>query len=818
MEGKTQQGGKTSIAEKASFSEKIFKKEVDSTENVRMENYKKRFVNTCDIKNEALCKSIKSKPATHWKYGGVNRFHTSSALAYRVLPDTVETITVLYKIKDVQYTDKEVTYNMAYIEQKPKKTDILYMEILEKTHGIKLSPSDNIYINNICPSGSMISKDGEYRSGLLNWNSFQIMLKKNNDVNQVFQHIVEYFADALKERKYILLTEYYFPTDKFKNKFQYETELLCSTNKIQFFCIVWFNFYYTYSFGFISNHVNEIFKNLMLKYQKEDMLLFKSLWNKFSHGAVEDLRYICGNYIKSYSTKLHIYDKSKLGQKIIPLNLIEAQNFFNIEYSPWKEFFINNKVSDMVINNICGGFNLANSWFIIKNPDKRFYDNPSQADRLEKSGVALKIAELLSQAKLYTYHNINDKENDIDSKLIEIAMHNASGSKDRITSWLSNEFKVLYNKIQNNIDHVKENIIMSNVSLCLTTEFLGKTLYDAIFFTKHSSYYKKLVPTIFSPENHSHFKKYMFQLCYNLYCLNAKLMVIHGDLHLNNMTLNSIFYKKNVNVEVKNPKIMYIIDNMHQYIFDNNFYDLCIIDFSRSIFNIKNYESFVLDHIPYNIVNNKTQFHNKQVKDLLNYLYSSKPEYIEFGTSIEMAMSHHYSEYFKVLTALDLYNLTVKFIEFLKNPSASSVKVSDKASIKLISELNKSSEYYLTTVLNKLITERNFEEVNDMEWPILSIIKDIFFDNHADNFAHEYDSIVDLYNFNHKMEHSLSSMKHFPPELADKKIYLPKQLLSKDSTESKDCSVKRRQEYENKSLHNYQVINIIQKRQLEKNV
>ncbi len=796
----------------ADSQKNTIKKNINPPECVRLENYKKRFIDTCNIKNEALCKTIKNKPASHWKYGGINRFYTSSVLAHRILPDTVETIIVLYKIKDIHYTDKEVTYNMAYIEQKPKKKDILYMELLEKEHGIQLSLSDHIYINNICPSGSMISKDGEYRSVILNWNSFQIMLKKNKKVNDIFQYIVNFFIDALKERKYILLTEYYFPTDKFKNKYQYETELLCSTNKIQFFCIVWFNFYYTYSFGFVSNHVNETFKILMLKYQKEDMHLFKSLWNKFSPAEIEDLRYICGNYIKSYSTELQIYNKSKLGQKIIPLNLIEAQNFFNIEYSPWKEFLINNKVSDMVINNICGGFNLANSWFIIKNPDKRFYDNPSQADRLEKSNIAIKIAELLSQAKLYTYHNINNKETEINDLLMKnIALNNVS--KEHITSWLSNEFKILYNKIQNDIDHVKENIIMSNVSLCLITEFLGKTLYDAIFFTKQSSYYKKLVPTIFSPENHTHFQKYMFQLCYNLYCLNAKLMVIHGDLHLNNMTLNSIFYKKNVNVEVQDPKIMYIIDDDNQYIFENNFYDLCIIDFSRSIFNIQNYESFALDHIPYNIIGNKTRFHNKQVKDLLSYLYSSKPEYAEFGTSIEMAMSHHYSEYFKVLTALDLFNLTVKFIEFFKNPSVMSMKVSDKASIKLISELNKSSEYYLTTVLNKLITERNFNDVNAMEWPILSIIKDVFFNNHANNFTDKYDSIVDVYNFNHKMEYSLSSMKHFPPELIEKKLY-----AAKDSIESKEYSIKRRQEYENKSLQNYQVINIIQKRQLEKNL
>src|SRR5690606_20490832 len=110
------------------------------------------------------------------------------------------------------------------------------------------------------------------------------------------------------------------------------------------------------------------------------------------------------------------------------------------------------------VNNISNGFSLSNSWFIIKNPNKFFYDNPSQADRLERSSVALKIAELLSQAKIYTYTNINKDDNMVsDEQMLELmSLHD----KMDITTWLSNEFKTLYNKINDSIDHTKENIIM----------------------------------------------------------------------------------------------------------------------------------------------------------------------------------------------------------------------------------------------------------------------------------------------------------------------------------------------------------------------
>jgi hypothetical protein len=786
----------------------------------RLHEYRNNHIAQYELSNSKLYDVLINRPLEHWRYSGIiNRYSTAASLAYRINLDTVDTITVLYKIKDIQQTDKEVTYSMAYAQVKPKEKSSLYIEILEKLYGTQLSISNNIYIQEICPSGSMISKDGEYRSGMLNWNHIQVVLERNAEVRALFDHILDYFTDALKERKYILLTEYYFPTDKMKNRYQFETELLCSSTKIHFFCIVWFNFYYSYYFGFISNHINAIFKQLLLKYKKDDLAFFKGLWKKFSYNIIEDFRYICGNNVTGYDDKFLIYNKIKVGQKIIPLNLIEAQHFFNIEYDPWKEYFIGEKVSDLVMNNISNGFALMRGWMLIKNSDKYFYDNPSQADRLEKSKIALKIAEILTQAKLYTYNNINDAKDYIQEN-VDVILYNLSNDKRDITSWLSNEFKVLYSKIQDSINHSKETIIMSNVSINIISEYLGKTIYDAIFLTQRSSYYKTLVTNIFSVENHQNFKKYIFQICYNLYCLNTKLNVIHGDLHLNNITLNSIFYKKNVNIGVKNPHILYILDKENQYIFEHNFYDLCLIDFSRAIINPEYVERFKLDHIPYELITSKNHFLEKQVTALLEYLYSSKPEFKEFGPSIETSMRHHYSEYFKILSVLDLYNVTSKFIDFLKN-QYKDVKNPHKDSVKLIYDINKSADYYLSIVLNKLISHRNFNEVEEMEWPIVSIIKDVFDQDNASNFGPSiYKSIIDVYNYNNELKHSLSTIKKFPTVLKEKKKMVDGKVVPAQDAEVKllESSIKRSKIYENKTFKNFQIINTIIKRQLEKNI
>jgi len=198
------------------------------------------------------------------------------------------------------------------------------------------------------------------------------------------------------------------------------------------------------------------------------------------------------------------------------------------------------------------------------------------------------------------------------------------------------------------------------------------------------------------------------------------------------------------------------------------------------------------------------------------YLYSTKPEFKELGMSLETSMLHHYKTYFKILTVLDLYNLTVKFIDFLKSAN-NYVKNPYKESIRLVTDLNKSSEYYLSVVLNRLITQLNYEEIDNMDWPLVSIIKDVFSENLIDNTdPKDFDNIVDVYNINNVLKYSLSSSIHFPPELKEK---INKHKIEEKENEyswNRDYSIKRRKAYELKCLQNYQIVNIIQKRQLQK--
>ena len=150
---------------------------------------------------------------------------------------------------------------------------------------------------------------------------------------------------------------------------------------------------------------------------------------------------------------------------------------------------------------------------------------------------------------------------------------------------------------------------MSNVALCIVSEYIGRTVADIPHLMINSSFYNKVFTNVFS--NIGHFRKYMFEIIYSLYCMNSKCGVIHGDLHLNNATMQPRF-SDDIGVTSKNMYILYILDsksiditeyskiynktsnkpiyktidmqntqNKLQFIFPHEFMHMSLIDFNR---------------------------------------------------------------------------------------------------------------------------------------------------------------------------------------------------------------------------------------------
>ncbi len=775
--------------------------------------YRDEFIKNLKLSNKSLAASLIARPVDGWKYSSILRHGVYKTIALNMFMDTTNTICAIQRIKDITSNSKEVIYNISYINIMPpdKEKKYFFDKALDnKTNGTRFG---SLYINNICPMGGTVSKDGEYRATVLYWRFIKYIMSHNQFINELFNEIHEYFIDKFQDRKLLIYSSYYFPTDDLRNKYSFEVELMVNSRNLEFFSISWFVFYYAHMNGMVSDHLNQTYQRIMLKYKHEDVPFFNSLVKKYTNDVINYAYHLFNTNVRSSTDRaISGFYKVKLGQKLIPISLREIQYQFDIRFKPWREYFVGKKLTNLVINQITPGFPVTGPWLFIKNTDKHLFDNMSQYARMEKSAYVGQIVAILNQARNLVIHEVSAAKalyNDEDDTFGIITKKNKA-----MTSWLSKEFKILHNKIDDAISHSNVSINMSNVTFCIYSEYVGHTLYDSIFITKRSHFYRNIVSNVFSKEGFKYFEKYIFEICYNLHCMSSLLGIIHGDLHMHNIALNNLLYKTQIQIGVNEPKVLYKLSDGYEYVFDTNFYNITLIDFSRCIINPSKIEIFrdpVL-HEHFDLVENMKEFEEQQKEFLVHYLFSAKPEYKEIGPPLLTGISHNFESYFKVLTVLDLFMIMGRFIEFFKFKK-NLVFTPYAGCIELVKDIYNQCDLYITNSLDGLLRDvvRDTVAIDKDEWPIEKIIKKTFGDHNIKDMSVDPDSIVDVYNYGNVPKYSIDDDARFPSFFSD----LHK---NKENDEFIANSLHRRELYHKQVINNIKTLLIIKKRQREKNI
>lgn len=717
-----------------------------------VKQYKERYLNFPTIP-KIKEQFNESKNDYLYLYGTYNRLEALVTFGYFLDIDIVNTICTVFKVKDLT-DDIDAIYSFGYFEyekaSKKNKTDKKYKKLGIQPHGT------NYKYRYFTTGGSFLSKDGEYRVGLIDYHSIKTI--NNTPILQnIFQDIKDYLRKHLPKRGIAMLKEYFYPTDE-KKSIEIELEYYSFELQNELFAITWFNAIFNLHLNIIENHLNEKFKRIMFKHKTEDLEFFKILIKKYSIEQMNIMRYITNHVFTTGNILKDRRDTAtKIGQKIIPLSIYETQHPFNIRFKPWREYLISSHLSNYVVNNISAGFFITNSWFYIKNSRKGLFDNEIQYEKMQRSELAIQITELLNRAQLYTHENIAKKIKKISSKTLD--------------SFISNKFKELSKKIQTPIDYAKEDIIMSNVALCILSEYVGRTIWDVVLLSKSSAYYDKLIGHPFTLNGYPLFAKYMFELCYNLYCMNSISGLIHGDLHLNNATLNSLSYTNVRSIdEITNPKVLYVLgDEKNQYIFPTVGYYLCLIDFSRSIVLPEKIPVLHDPSLPktYEILDNIKEFQNEQVERLLSLYIHYTSDSSSYKDELRILFKNKFEAVFKLLSTIDLYGVTHKLLHMFKLNDSTVVKP-HKNCIDLLQKINNFSQQYFTKEMNKLISNKEYEKtVLEMEWPIYTIIKNCFYEFLTINST--IGNIIDIYNTGNKITYSLNKLELFPPILKDPK-------------------------------------------------
>lgn len=552
--------------------------------------------------------------------------------------------------------------------------------------------NNNVVNQYVITSNSLISKDGEYKHRLIKFD-------KINIENKLLDKYYDYFIQELKNKEFDLICDIFNIKNK-KIKKKYLNKLNNKQLFIKVYLISWLVEMYNIYTKNQPININELYNNIM--FSNKDIEIFKKY-------HTNDIRTIIKEFICFDSEY-----KIEIGQKLIPFNYIQLKEYNNIIHFQWKELLINRIITNLIYNSNSTCFSIFIDWFLIQNSNKNLYDN---VEIYKKILYSDKIKEILN----YLYLAKNN--------LIELKSFN---EKEKLINTLLMKLKKI-------IKDSESDILMSNISLCYFSEYSGKTIYDYLYKLANDNKEKCNIGNLYTDYNI--FSKYLFEIIYSLYCLNLK-GIIHGDLHLNNITINSsqelcnnanIIYDLNNNY---NENILdYILNYQSNIEFKskNNYLDNCyifkhygsypcIIDFSRSFLLVNIIDEDIIEKEKNKIRNNFIKTEKKRIINELNKIF---PNYIKNNAhKIKFLFKNkNFNILFLYFSAYDIFTFSTNLLIFMKKISISNnLKVNNNI-LNLLSNISKKSYYYL----EQIIDENNYN-TNDKKYqfPNYLILKEFF--------------------------------------------------------------------------------------------
>ena len=557
-----------------------------------------------------------------------------------------------------------------------------------------------------CFGINLISSDGEYRSRFVN---FEVLKKCRDYRTELWMDVKNHLS---RKSKLYFEIKNYSPKKHSKHLLtRIKSKIVNGDYILDFYILSWITQGLIKYLNVQNSHIDpnynsnifdggdmKVMRKLIKKYNISTLRTFYNMSSSFSIGD-EKIKPICG-------------------QKILPISIESANNLFNIKYEPWLEYYINEKINKLVINYITPGVPITYDWFFIYGVNSFLFDNKKMINKIEISDNAKEIVSHLEKARKTIYYNMDIRS--------EIKKH-----------------------LRSEGTYEEKDLILSELGIVVISEYVGRTINDITTSIK-SEQYKKDIGSIFSVNEK--FFKYMFDIVYTLCCLNKRLNIIHGDLHLNNTTLRHIDIPYLSSIDWTDKHSAYIVDK-DCYLFTYNNIVGTIIDFSRG---------FIIPDEP--SITKITR--EKNAQRILAYYENLFPTFMNiYRNKLKAALITNFSIIYKVFTAIDLYVHCGRLQTFVKkNP----ILGTTKEAISLIENILSMAKSYLEKTMLDVINEK----IEYMEYPNITILKKCFKDKIANIKKIKKAKIVDIFYIDNPLTHSLSKFENFNPFF--KKIGLKK--------------------------------------------
>lgn len=300
----------------------------------------------------------------------------------------------------------------------------------------------------------------------------------------------------------------------------------------------------------------------------------------------------------------------------------------------------------------------------------------------------------------------------------------------------------------NNIDrtvftnNIGDKYIQTKRAIVILTEYVGRTV-DSLKYYGNNEKYLKYIGRLY--QESSIFDKYLFDILYTLMCLNLRLNVIHGDLHLNNITMLRAYKKYIQDIKEFNDKLyesytLYIIDNDIFY-FKNIGIIGTIIDFSRSFIYKDNCDKYL-----------KTMIADR----IYVYYQQLFPSFIlTHGVLLKQKMETNLKDIYSLFASIDIYIMSLKLKQNIDGTTHPDI-------IAKVNIIYKTSHTYILTYMTKYIEGKlDIQKIpNINKYLIYILYKKNIYNNDMDIST----KINSVFNLNNQLQFSHSLYAKLPKQ------------------------------------------------------
>jgi hypothetical protein len=596
---------------------------------------------------------------------------------------------------------------------------------------------DQFEINYVCHGPTYKSMDGEYRSRFSSLQYFNDSIESNK---KQFEIAENYILERISGEDIDIHIDLYVHDD-FKNKREFMRAINESRLPIKLLTAAWIC-----DAKAMSNrpgHVNAGYPDVIIGPYDSEIL------NSMKLDKIQtDLEY---TKLKSDTIVGEYYGSFEVGQKLFPLTLIEITRREDINFPVWREIYISELASNCVLNYLSPSFPASSNWFYIQHNEPSLFDNDTMHVKFNHSKIAGNITQQLKNIDKLNYHKHEP---------------------------ISDKFFKLSRRIESSMLLSNSEIRLSNLALCLTSENVGKTFstitsmiasgeelipnytpIDTNIPTSKSKHRSSL-KNIFN--DHEIFMKHIFEWIYGMLCLHRQLKVMHGDPHMNNITVKNEIFIKPILVDTYN---IYIVDGVPHLI---PFTGLTssFIDFSRSL--IGDSERIEHEFGP----RFAEIFFKDQKGRILGLLYQQFHDLVsKYRIEIESNLVMNFPLMFKILTALDIYSMfssmtyMMELSEVFNPRDKKSPRVENHPdNILLIKNIIVDIEQFINREIER-VCKGQLKKVSDIEWPAVTIINKYFTSLAKINLSGD-DRIINVYSASNPIVYDIGDFDNMGPFLS----------------------------------------------------